>query len=83
MHPHFLEGSRILHAHSTLQRSAGLGYLSPWAQEQFSSVAAKNEFYARFGEIFSPRGEEALQKDLSDNLGSGEVISLAERVMSA
>ena len=83
MHPYFLEGSRILHAHSTLQRHAGMGYLSPWADDQFSSVSAKNEFYARFGEIFSPRGEEALQNDLSDTLGSGEVISLAERVMSA
>ena len=83
MHSYFLEGSRILHAHSTLQRHAGMGYLSPWANDQFASVSAKNEFYARFGEIFSPRGDEALQNDLSDTLGSGEVISLAERVMSA
>ena len=83
MHPYFLEGSRILHAHSTLQRHAGMGYLSPWANDQFASVSAKNEFYARFGEIFSPRGDEALQNDLSDTLGSEEVISLAERVMSA
>ena len=83
MHPYFLEGSRILHAHSTLQRLAGMGYLSPWAEDQFSDVAAKNEFFARFGEIFSPRGDEALQDDLSDSLGSGDVISLAERVMSA
>ena len=83
MHPYFLEGSRILHAHSTLQRLAGMGYLSPWSDDQFASVAAKNEFYARFGEIFSPRGDEALQNDLTDSLGSREVISLAERVMSA
>ena len=83
MHPYFLEGSRILHAHSTLQRHAGMGYLSPWANDQFASVSAKNASYARFGEIFSPRGDEALQNDLSDTLGSGEVISLAERVMSA
>ena len=83
MHPYFLDGSRILHAHSTLQRLSGMGYLSPWAEDQFSDVAAKNEFFARFGEIFSPRGDEALQDDLSDSLGSGDVISLAERVMSA
>ena len=83
MHPYFLDGSRILHAHSTLQRLAGMGYLSPWAEDQFSDVAAKNEFFARFGEIFSPRGDEALQDDLSDSLGSDDVISLAERVMSA
>ena len=83
MHPYFLEGSRILHAHSTLQRLAGMGYLSLWAENQFASVSAKNEFYARFGKIFSPHGDEVLKEDLSDSLGSEEVISLAERVMSA
>lgn len=83
MHPYFLEGSRILHAHSTLQRLAGMGYLSLWAENQFASVSAKNEFYVRFGKIFSPHGDEVLKEDLSDSLGSGEVISLAERVMSA
>ena len=72
-----------MRAHSTRQRLAGLGYLCPWSDDQFASVAAKNEFYARFGEIFSPRGDEALQNDLTDSLGSREVISLAERVMSA
>jgi hypothetical protein len=82
MHPQFLEGSRILHAHSTLQRLAGMGYLSPWANDQFSTTSAKNEFYAQFGEIFSPRGDEALQNDLNDTLGSDEVMSLAEKVMS-
>ena len=83
MHSQFLEGSRILHAHSTLQRLAGMGYLSAWANDQFAATSAKNEFYSRFGEIFSPRGDEALQNDLKDSLGSDEVISLAEKVMSA
>ena len=39
-------------------------------------------FMPVLGNLFS-RGDEALQNDLSDSLGSGEVISLAERVMSA
>ena len=72
-----------MHAHSTLQRLAGMGYLSPWANDQFSTTSAKNEFYAQFGEVFSPRGDEALQNDLNDTLGSDEVMSLAEKVMSA
>jgi len=82
MHPQFLEGSRILHAHSTLQRLAGMGYLSPWADDQFATTSAKNEFYGRFGEIFSPRGDNALQNELKDSLGSEEVISLVESIMS-
>ena len=82
MHSQFLEGSRILHAHSTLQRLAGMGYLSPWADDQFATTSAKNEFYGSFGEIFSPRGDNALQNELKDSLGSKEVISLVESIMS-
>ena len=41
MHPYFLEGSRILHAHSTLQRLAGMGYFSPWAENQFSTTVCQ------------------------------------------
>ena len=82
MHSQFLEGSRILHAHSTLQRLAGMGYLSPWADDQFATTSAKNEFYGSFGEIFSPRGDNALQNELKHSLGSEEVISLVESIMS-
>ena len=59
-----------------------MGYLSKWADDQFATTSAKNEFYARFGEVFSPRGDEALQDELKDSLGSDEVLSLAEKVMS-
>jgi hypothetical protein len=82
MHPQFLQGSRILHAHSSLQRTAGMGYLSEWSQDQFSSVSSKNEFYSHFGEVFSPRGEEVLGNELNNQLGSAEVLSLAERIMT-
>lgn len=82
-HDQFLAGSRILHAHSTLQRYAGMGYLSDWAKDQFSSLSAKNEFYARFGETFSPRGDTALQDELKQSLGNQEVLELADRVMAS
>ena len=82
-HDQFLAGSRILHAHSTLQRYAGMGYLSDWAKDQFSSLSAKNEFYARFGETFSPRGDTALQDELKQSLGNQEVLELAYRVMAS
>lgn len=80
-HPIFLRGSRILHAHSTLQKYGGMGYLSDWAQNQFPQVVAKNEFYAEFGDIFSPRGDERLAGSLHSELGAGEVLTLARKSM--
>jgi hypothetical protein len=80
-HPIFLRGSRILHAHSTLQKYGGMGYLSDWAQNQFPQVVAKNEFYAEFGDIFSPRGDERLAGSLHSELGAGEVLTLARESM--
>jgi len=80
-HPVFLRGSRILHAHSTLQRYSGMGYLSGWAQDQFSDIREKNEFFSRFGEVFSPRGDERLSGALASTMGSDEVLDLAERIM--
>jgi len=78
----FLRGSWILHAHSTLQRYAGMGYLSEWANNQFQDVSAKNEFYASFGENFSPRGDEKLNDALSSEMGASEVSDLVAKVMS-
>ena len=75
-------GSWILHAHSTLQRYAGMGYLSEWAKNQFTDVKSKNEFYSSFGERFSPRADQALQNSLDSEMGSDEVLKLAERLMS-
>lgn len=80
--PVFLKGSWILHAHSTLQRYAGMGYLSEWAKEQFPDVSAKNEFYASFGENFSPRGDDQLRDSLDSEMGPKEVIDLMTKAMA-
>ena len=83
LQPVFIRGSWILHAHSTLQRDTGMGYLSEWASNQFSSTSAKNEFYASFGEIFSPRGDQRLKDSLHAEMSADEVTELARQVMSA
>ena len=80
-HPVFLRGSRILHAHSTLQRHCGMGYLSNWAQDQFSGVRVKNEFYAEFGAVFSPRADQRLAESLNSEMGASEVLTLARESM--
>ena len=58
-----------------------MGYLSGWAQDQFSDIREKNEFFSRFGEVFSPRGDERLSGALASTMGSDEVLDLAERIM--
>ena len=81
-HPVFLRGSRILHAHSTLQKICGMGYLSDWANDQFAEVGAKNEFYAEFGDVFSPRADDRLADALNSEMGAGEVLVLARESMA-
>jgi hypothetical protein len=81
-HSLFLRGSRILHSHSTLQRFSGMGYLSEWANEQFSDIGAKNSFYNEFGELFSPRADGPLCDKLHPEMGASEVLSLARESMA-
>ena len=83
LQPVFIRGSWILHAHSTLQRDTGMGYLSDWASNQFSDTTTKNEFYATFGQLYSPRGEKRLKEALHSEMSAGEVTELARQVMSA
>jgi hypothetical protein len=52
--PVFLKGAHIVFAHTMLQRHDGNGYLSDWAQQTFSTVADKNEFFEKLGRDLSP-----------------------------
>jgi hypothetical protein len=83
VHPVFLRGAHILHAHSTLQKYGNMGYLSDWAKSHFNHGKEKNDFYDKFGEIFSPRGDLKLQDSLSSEKGPEEVLTLAREAMSA
>ena len=58
--PTFLRGAYVAYAHSVLQRELGLGYLSPWAQASFASVAAKNAFFLAAGQALQPGAENEL-----------------------
>jgi len=48
--PAFLEGAWILHAHTVLQRLAGMGYVSAWAEDHLPDRAARNAFFSGLGE---------------------------------
>lgn len=54
LRPAFVEGALILYAHTVLQRAAGMGYLSDWAAEHFTSVHEKNAFFAQAGRNARP-----------------------------
>jgi len=59
--PVFLRGAYIVYAHSVMQRQCGLGYLSDWAERQFSDVRQKNEFFEQLGRILEPQNEQKLR----------------------
>jgi len=58
--PIFLKGAHIVYAHSVLQRKAGLGYTSDWAQRRFPTHTERNEFFRRVGSALQPSREDLL-----------------------
>ena len=60
-----------------------MGYLSDWADGNFSDVHQKNAFYADFGDVFSPRGESVLLDRLDTAMSPTEVVALAGEAMGA
>ncbi|HIJ75053.1 MAG TPA: hypothetical protein HPP83_13235 [Candidatus Hydrogenedentes bacterium] len=63
LEPHaatFLKGAHIIYAHTLLQAEKGMGYLSDWANGNFASANAKNDFFRQVGEALSPGDRERL-----------------------
>lgn len=50
----FLAGARLAHAHTRLQQHAGMGLLSPWAEQAFSSPKERNDFFHTAGYLLDP-----------------------------
>ncbi|UCC21911.1 MAG: hypothetical protein JSW23_08865 [Planctomycetota bacterium] len=74
----FLKGAYIVYAHSVLQQAAGLGYMSEWAENNFSCVAEKNEFFERLGRslevenegVLGEFGEDATPEQILNKVGN-------------
>ncbi|MBN1126531.1 MAG: hypothetical protein JXA82_16110 [Sedimentisphaerales bacterium] len=58
--PLFLQGARIVYAHSVLQRQCGLGYTSGWAKKLFPDRGERNQFYETVGREIEPAQEHRL-----------------------
>ena len=71
----FRRGAWVVYAHTALQRWAGMGYLSSWAKGQFRTVAEKNRFFEKLGEILQPDRQEKLA-ELGENATADEIINL-------
>ncbi len=50
----FLEGVHIAYAHTVLQKTAGMGFTSPWAKNYFATPKERYEFFKEIGERLTP-----------------------------
>ena len=82
MHAQFLEGSQDIPCSLHFQRLAGMGYLSSWADDQFSSVSERINSMHNLDKFFHLEGMMPC-KTTSKIVLEVEVISLAQRIMSA
>ncbi len=73
--PVFLKGAHIVYAHSVLQQQCGLGYTSRWAAGNFKSVAEKNEFFRKLGNLLKPRDEDKLA-GLSEDTTTEQILGI-------
>ena len=62
----FLKGAHIGYAHCVLQQKAAIGYTSDWADNNFETVAEKNDFFEQFGKTLDPKHEDQLN-DLTED----------------
>jgi hypothetical protein len=67
----FMDGAYFIYGHTILQRAAGLGYQSHWAQRHLPSRRERNEFYTGVGRQVSP-GEKI---KVNATMSPAEVLS--------
>ena len=72
MIPIFLKGAHILYAHTVLQRTAGMGYLSDWARKCYCSIPDKNAFFEAFGKAVEPRLIASL--NVNDRMSPDDIL---------
>ena len=71
--PVFLRGAQIAYAHTVLQRKAGLGYTSKWANANFKDKSGKNQFFYLLGNALIPKRENLLA-GLNKNITPSEIL---------
>ena len=77
----FMKGAYITFAHTALQATAGMGYLSEWAGAHFTDVHEKNTFYAECGRLLPSSYEKPLSNVSADNTPD-QVMETARKTTS-
>jgi hypothetical protein len=72
----FLDGAAICFSH-TLLTPLGMGYLSDWAEDNFSDKATKNAFFAEFGSSMTPYKFAEIKDQLTDKV-AGEILDIID-----
>ncbi len=60
--PLFLKGAHIVYAHSIMQKQCSMGYTSKWANENFKTSPAKNDFFETVGRKLQVANEDSAAK---------------------
>ena len=72
----FMDGAYFIYGHTVLQRHAGLGYQSAWAQSNLPSRKQKNDFYTQAGRLIPPTSAaRTLVQSLSADLTPPAILS--------
>jgi hypothetical protein len=64
----FTDGAYFIYGHTVAQRVLGRGYQSDWAQQRFSTRAARNAFYTRLGRQVGPGSSRGQVEQIFDAL---------------
>ena len=68
-------GAMIVYAHSVLMRNIGVGYIGKWAENNFSDINAKNQFFTDAGELLNP-SKEATLKELDCYCTTQDILNI-------
>jgi hypothetical protein len=71
----FMDGAATLYGHTRLQREAGIGYQSDWAEKHFSNRKKKNDFYRQAG-LSIPSGSQLIDQSLADRSPSEVLMAI-------
>lgn len=72
----FLQGAYFIYGHTQMQRTAKLGWSSPWAQAHFPQPTERNAFYEQVGRRLAPQSDSAERSaGISDQLDPQEILN--------
>lgn len=75
----FMAGAHFIYGHTVLQRAAGLGYQSQWAQTLLPTRRQRNEFYTQVGYRVPPgRASIAKLRQLTPDMTPAELLKRLE-----